>query len=453
MKRTLGPWTGVTVDQGTTFILRAMLAFKARDDRWPLQSDPPDPLLSGMPWSSANSWLFTKGNSLLKLRGGVVEAGPWVGLDSSRLAELVLREANAFKVQKGRFPNGKDDAWAGFGGRTWSSLEAYLRQHDTSLAHILGRRQKLSPDWRALAKTAGDKYHAEHGEWPPYSTSRAWVNGPAWTSIAYRLRREDGITLHQFFTGEPARKVTQDWTLDKIRQAGAAFEREHGHFPGQGSGGNWRSAESFLQRTHSSSLARLFGNGRANRAPLEKRVLSVSSFCRQTGRRPYPSDGKVHNVYRDLQRHNPDALRLAGVPLPEDEPAFRGLRYTSAGSLVAQVAALMLSGKPVVSRSKECLSNGDSVRAVDAMLLNLASGRAARGLSPNPDLRDLGSVARLRSTIEADCWHFAIEGQPKLRLNWTDLRARGVKPDPNIPAKRAAFLRSSLATRRPWRSA
>jgi len=215
-----GPWAGVTPDQGKTFILRAMLAFKQREDGWPTAAHKGgDPLLGGCSWNTAVSYLYRIGTTLSQLRGRF-----------SFTKAVIKSAADAYKEEFGDWPNSASGTSGNppFDGLTWGAACCWLRsQHKSTLSRFLRPRVELTADY---IRECGHATFSATQRWPttkdkgPMETDSGytWVSAKNWCSV-------NGTTLAEVFGLDVAPPPT--WSLALVKRAVHSFTESEGRVP------------------------------------------------------------------------------------------------------------------------------------------------------------------------------------------------------------------------------
>jgi len=461
MSRLFGPWVGMTVDQGSTFILRAMLAFKARDGRWPIQRDPPDPLLHGFSWATAGLWLFKRGSSLLKLRSGNDAGYPWPA-SLEALTELAVEHAKLEETRTGVWPSVSADPIESLTGQpSWLSLNAACKYyHNTTLIKLWGRsvrRAKATPRESLVDVCA---FYQNKGRWPSQVS-----NDPEEKSLGQRLNQtrtrhpdvcvELGVPLAKPKTATGSR-VAQE----ALAEAVAAYIAEHGASPGPHTIilGQQLGQRLYCLRRRNPEMCHQYKIPlNPKTIPIVERAKRAASFIQTHEREPRKGERAPLDERRlardlsNLRRCHPDICTRHGISLERVDPP----EYLS-----TQILPVVRCWR-VTARSLNV--EGSTGAAIQTRLKEAFK----RPLGASGDICQVNTLGRLWAEVEHDCWRFTLKGakRPDPRP-WTDILASG---DNKLieTAERIAFLdwdkseegavetsggrgARRYATRRPW---
>lgn len=192
-------------------ILRWAEVYRDKTGRWPTRSTPGPTGMLGLTWSAIDRALrvggrgLPGGSSLARLLAEQKGARNRVSLPELT-EEQIVRWAEAYQQQQGKWPTENSGLIPGSGGETWAAIDAALRQGSrglpkgSSLPRLLAarcglRNQKDLPPLD-LATILGwiDAHKARTGKWPNYYCG-AVVEAPGetWLGIHRRWCRVDGV--------------------------------------------------------------------------------------------------------------------------------------------------------------------------------------------------------------------------------------------------------------------
>jgi len=486
-----GPWTGLTPAQGGTLIVRAALAFKLREGRWPNTTDRHDTLLAGASWSTADHWLRTHYSSSLHIltggKGNATRSTP-----AEKAAAIV-----AFHKANGRWPRRVHEDCEE--RRLAGVLGALRHKHpEVCVAYDIPLSPRPEGPWvgltaqqaKSLILRAAKAFKLREGRWPRCRDGRdSLLNNADWAVANAYLQRVCGASLVLVTTGARGRSGRgYPWptTLPALKalalEHGLLHKAKHGRWPSKLSGPcetlngapTWGAIAIVFAR-FGSYLPSAFGKvPRADRPNLL--AGDVRAFFDTHDRWPQvkshssevsAEEARLGRGLAFLRAHHKGLCEHYGIPpkadLSECRRKCRGKsQFTDLGELQARFARQWRATQYAHD------IEGDSGTALNQALANDKNPSGSRGLVFALDRCQVKSISRANLEIEHDCWRFTLKGAKKPdRRQWADILASGDNKKIES-AERVAFLdwenpdenairivdalgrAQAPATRRPW---